>query len=72
MRCEGFHKIGGTWSVGGLPVWQQCKNDAIVMLTVVQNGKDESLPACNECWKESIENKFIEIINVEPLKAASD
>lgn len=63
-RCEGWRRYGGAFSLGPVK-WEQCKEDAIVMLTVVQDGKTEKLPACKTCWKECIE-KNIRIEKVEP------
>ena len=64
VRCEGWRRNGGAFTLGPV-TWEQCKNDAIVMLKVKQ-GKIEELPACAECWEEGRENK-IEILEVKPI-----
>lgn len=65
MRCEGWRKHGGAFALGPIE-WLQCENEAIVRLTVTQEGKTEDLPACNVCWHETIENE-IPISTVVPL-----
>jgi len=52
MQCEGWRRYGGVFSFGS-PRWEQCKNDAIVILEVEQE-KIEKLPSCLDCWKEAI------------------
>jgi hypothetical protein len=64
VRCEGWRRYGGAFTLG--PVrWEQCSNEAIVMLTVKQE-KVENLPACKACWQEAIDKK-IEIVKAEPI-----
>jgi hypothetical protein len=64
-RCEGYRRYGGVFTFG--PVrWEQCNENATVMLTVVQDGKKETLPACPTCWNECIENKM-KIIAATPI-----
>ena len=67
MRCEGYRRNGGMMTFGPVK-WEQCKNDATVIITVVQDGEKQTLPGCGECWQEAIDNK-ITILSVEPLKA---
>jgi len=69
MRCEGWKRRGGVFTLGPMQ-WSQCENDATVMLTVAQE-KEETLSACNECWKEGIE-RGITIIKAEPISAGGD
>jgi len=64
MRCEGWRRTGGAFTLGQVE-WKQCEKEAIVMLKVKQ-GKEETLPACLECWNECKEKK-IEILGAEPL-----
>ncbi len=64
MQCEGRRRYGGAFSFGP-PVWKQCENEAIVMLTVKQE-KVDTLPACLKCWNEAVE-KGIHIMDVKPL-----
>jgi hypothetical protein len=67
MRCEVWRRYGGAFTFG--PVrWEQCKNDAIVSLTVQQDGQPKTCPVCMKCWREAISNE-IEIKNVVPLEA---
>jgi hypothetical protein len=63
MKCEGYRRRGGTFTLGPV-VWEQCKGNAIVMLQTV--GNDKPLPACNICWQECVDSK-IEIISVKPI-----
>jgi len=64
MRCEGYRRRGGALTLG--PVrWEQCNNEAIVILTVKQE-KIEKLPSCSICWQECINNK-IQINSVDPI-----
>lgn len=66
MRCEGWRRFGGAFTLG--PVrWEQCKNDAIVSIKVKQDDGEGIFPACKTCWKEAIANKDIKIIEVVPL-----
>ena len=65
MRCEGWRRYGGAFTLGP-PEWRQCENEAVVMLTVEQEAVSK-LPACGECWKEGIE-KGITILKVEPIE----
>jgi len=64
-RCEGWRRRGGTFTLGPV-TWEQCDNNAIVNLTVVQE-KEETLPACKVCWQEAID-KGITIKSAIPLK----
>jgi hypothetical protein len=52
--------------------WEQCVNDAIVKIKVKQDDEILTLPSCNVCWKEAIDNKYIEIIEVLPLEVNDD
>jgi hypothetical protein len=70
MRCEGWRRYGGAFTLGPV-TWKQCKNEAIVILEVVQDGKIESLPGCATCWQEAIDNG-IQINSSRPTKRASD
>ena len=68
-QCEGWRRTGGVFTLG-LPKWEQCKKDAIVLLTV--KNQDEihfrEFPACMICWKEAKERpKEIEIKEAIPL-----
>ena len=65
-RCEGWRRHGGVWTFGPVK-WEQCTNEAEVMLTVKQEGKKETLPACKTCWQEAIDNEGIEIISAAPI-----
>ena len=66
IQCEGYVKRGNFMTFG--PVrWIQCKNDAIVTVTVVQEGKTETFPACKECWARC-KSFGIELIEVMPIE----
>jgi len=64
-RCEGWRRHGGAFTLGPVK-WEQCPSEATVMLTVKQQGETQTMPACNTCWQECIENK-IEIVSAEPI-----
>lgn len=64
-RCEGWRRHGGAFSLGPVS-WHQCENNATVMLTVKQNDETQTLPSCQTCWAEVIENK-IEITASRPI-----
>lgn len=67
MRCEGYRRNGGAFSLGPV-TWLQCENEATVTLKIVQDEKTEEFPACKTCWNECIENSDkIEIKEVKPL-----
>lgn len=65
-RCEGQRRFGGAFTLGPVE-WEQCKKEGIVMMTFMDDGETKTLPACKECWSESIENG-IDIIAVVPIK----
>ncbi len=68
IRCEGWRRHGGAFSFGPVK-WAQCKEDAVVLLTIKQ-GKEKktTLPACKLCWNKSINHKGIKIIEVKPIE----
>lgn len=53
MRCQGWRRYGGVFTFGPVK-WEQCTKRAVIMLTVRQEGKTETLPACKECWNETL------------------
>jgi hypothetical protein len=54
LQCEGWRRKGGAFSFGP-PVWTQCPNPAVVLVTLEQDKKVvENSPACLECWKEGV------------------
>jgi hypothetical protein len=65
MRCEGWRRRGGAFTFGPVK-WEQCNNDAVVMLEVEQ-GQVEKQPACLACWNEAVERR-IKIISSVPIK----
>lgn len=72
VRCEGWRRRGGAFTMGGLPKWTQCGNDAIVSIEATQDNKTKSWPACMICWKEAIEYgiKINEVIPInEPTQS---
>ena len=68
MRCEGWRRYGGAFSIG-LPEWRQCDNDGIALIKTTNN--DKPLPCCNICWNEIKKNEII-IESVEPIPEATD
>ena len=65
MRCEGYRRYGGVFSFGPV-LWEQCPYEAVVILTVVQDGEEQDIPGCMKCWQECLE-KGIQIIKVTPI-----
>ena len=66
MRCEGWCRKGGAFTLGPVK-WSQCENEAAVMLLVKQE-TEEGFPTCMECWREAIE-RGIDILDSHPLAA---
>lgn len=58
IRCEGWERHGEAFTFGPVK-WIQYEQEAVVMLTVIQDGETETLPSCMEHWKECIANKYI-------------
>lgn len=74
MRCEGMTRHGGMMTIGR-PYWEQCKNEAVVMITFEQSPggyghtiTEGTLPACIDCWKNAENEKEIKIKKVTPLE----
>lgn len=65
VRCEGWRRYS-VFTLGGTTKWRQCENNAIVIVTAVQDDKTEDMPACMICWKEGVE-KNIQINKVTPI-----
>ncbi len=67
QRCEGWRRHGDAFSFGP-PRWVQCEKDAIVLLSVKQeHGEDGTLPACESCWAEAVDNDLIAISEVKEI-----
>lgn len=65
-RCDGWRRYGGAFTLGPVK-WEQCKNDATVLLTIEQDGEVlKDSPACAECWKEGRE-KGIKQLEAKPI-----
>lgn len=65
MRCEGWRRHGGVFTLG--PVrWTQCEKDAVVILRVKQE-KISKQPACLGCWNEGVE-RGIKILSAKPIE----
>lgn len=70
LRCEGWRRYGGAFNFGP-PRWVQCANNAIVLLTVEQDGQiTRDSPACSHCWEEGI-SRGIKQIAATPLPGGS-
>jgi len=65
IRCEGYIKKGSFMTFGPRQ-WEQCKNDAVVKVTSIQDGEETTVPVCIDCWKLGISHK-IEITKVVPI-----
>lgn len=66
MICEGFRRYGGAFTLG-TPYWEQCKEEATVLITFSNNAGTHVLPGCAKCWAECIENK-LNIVSVIPIE----
>lgn len=66
IQCDAWRRVGGAFTFGPTK-WVQCPNDAVVLLTIEQDGEiTEDSPACNACWQEGIKAK-IKQIAAKPL-----
>lgn len=65
MRCEGYRRYGGAFSLGPV-TWEQCKEEAAVIMKCEQEKKVSTFPACFTCWEEAIKTG-IKIINVKTI-----
>jgi hypothetical protein len=65
VRCEGWRRTG-IFQMGGTGCWEQCKNDAEFNVTVTQERKTKTFPACKVCLKETnaAENEAIKVKKV--------
>jgi hypothetical protein len=66
MRCEGYRRYGGAFTLGPVK-WEQCKEEATVLITFSNNAGTHVLPGCAKCWAECIENK-LNIVSVIPIE----
>ena len=68
--CEGMRRHGGGAFSLGPPIWEKCKNKAVVILKIKQ--KDEkatNMSACMQCWNEAQDPQWgIKILKAEPIK----
>lgn len=70
-RCEGWTRRGGAFSFGPVQ-WEQCENDAVITMTVIQEGETSEMPACIECWSTALKTDM-EILAVVPfVKGTTD
>lgn len=67
-QCDAWRRRGGAFTLGPVQ-WEQCKNDAVVLLTV--RNPDGSVvtdsPACMECWKEGQETEGMKQLAAKPI-----
>lgn len=66
VRCEGWRRNGGAFTLGPV-TWKQCEENATVMLKFKRDGKVQTLPGCQTCLNECIETG-LEIIEAKPIK----
>ena len=67
MRCEGWTRKGGAFTLGPV-TWSQCENESIVNIKFKQGDEPiATLPACKQCWQKCIDSKNIKILSVEPI-----
>ena len=71
MHCEGYRRRGGAFSLGPM-TWEQCPNNAVVILTLKQKGEPKGeMPACAKCWEEARDPRWgIKIISAKPILEA--
>jgi hypothetical protein len=69
IRCQGWVRHGGVFTLGPVE-WRQCKEPGVVELTVKEEGKKEQrkLPACINCWRQTMVQEGIKIISVVPME----
>lgn len=65
--CEGYRRHGGGFAFGP-PVWVPCKNKAIVMMKVRQEGAVNRFPACQQCLDEANATLGIKVLDVKPIE----
>jgi len=65
IRCEGYRRYGGAFTLGPVK-WEQCKENATVMITIEQDGKVSDFPACNTCGEEG-RQKGLKQIAAKPI-----
>ena len=70
MRCEGYRRHGGIFTLGPVK-WVQCEEEAVVRLEVKQKEDDGTtvFPACLTCWKEAVnyDDKYVKVLAAEPI-----
>ena len=69
VKCEGMRRRGGAFTLGPVE-WEQCSNDAIVMLKVKQDDGTGEFPGCDACWRECRETKGMKVLEARPLTDA--
>ncbi len=70
IQCEGWRRNGGAFTFGPVE-WKQCQKNALVMVTLKQDGEVQTFPACLECWMEALDRE-LEIIEVKPIRPAKE
>ena len=65
MRCEGYRRYGGAFALGPV-TWRQCENEAVLVLTVMQED-EASFPACAICVNEAIQARGITVLGADEL-----
>ena len=65
-RCEGWRRYGGAFTLGRAE-WKQCENDATLLISTVEDGKESEVPSCERCWREAVGTQSIAILRVEPI-----
>lgn len=68
LRCDAWRRKGGAFTLGP-PVWRQCENAAIVLLTIQQEDKLVDSPACVVCWEEG-RQAGLKYLDVKPVTPA--
>lgn len=70
MRCEAWRKYGA-FQMGAPAGWQQCRNDAVVILEI-EDGEDSTgqSPVCQHCKEEALQQEGTKILKELELTEA--
>lgn len=67
IQCEGWRRYGGAFTFGPVK-WEQCRENATVMVTIKQGAEDvKTLPACDHCLRECQTTTGIKVKKVEAI-----
>jgi len=62
LRCEGYTKkslaLPKTHKIVKEGKWVQCENDAVMKITVIQDGESKTFPVCKDCYELTMEHNI--------------